>query len=147
MKKPAVLFFGLMLNVAVYGQSQATLDSVMVEYKQCLETTKNRVTCTKELFWYYQDAQFDFYRKEAEGLDSIAYHQKAVECRMWVDTKNLFVGNEFRKFKQKYPKERMDNPTSKAAENDAYLAFKRICDFVMIRLNYLVEKIEAKEKK
>jgi hypothetical protein len=126
----------------VFSQTQATLDSLMVEYKECLAVRKDRVNCTKELFWVYQDLQFDFHNQTIKGLDSIIKRKKNLECGEWVKTKDYFVGNQLLKFQRKYPKESISTP-SKDAENDAYLAFKNICDFIMLRLKRLLVEIES----
>jgi hypothetical protein len=114
----------------------------MVEYKECLAVRKDRVNCTKELFWVYQDLQFDFHNQTIKGLDSIIKRKKNLECGEWVKTKDYFVGNQLLKFQRKYPKESISTP-SKDAENDAYLAFKNICDFIMLRLKRLLVEIES----
>jgi len=136
------LHFILLFSGIAYGQSQATLDSIALDYKKCLEETKDRVTCTKELFWIYQDIQFDFYHQSVVGLDSITKMNRAKECGEWVKTKDYFVGVQFLKFKQKYPKERIDKP-SKMAENDAYMAFKNICDYILERIKYLLKQTKT----
>ncbi len=138
------LYFILLFSGIAYGQNQATLDSIALDYKKCLDETKDRVTCTKELFWIYQDIQFDFYHQSVVGLDSITKMNRAKECGEWVKTKDYFVGVQFLKFKQKYPKERIDKP-SKMAENDAYMAFKNICDYILERIKYLLKQTESKK--
>lgn len=145
LKKSFYVLICLFCFELFYGQTQATLDSLMVEYKECIAVRNDRVNCTKELFWVYQDLQFDFNRAAYKNLDSISRHQKDVACGEWVKTKDFFVGNEILKFRRKHPKERIDNP-GKAAENDAYTAFKNICDFFMVRLNFLLQVIESKKE-
>lgn len=142
MKKIIVLFAILFIQEIIFSQTQATLDSLIVEYKECLAVRKDRVNCTKELFWVYQDLQFDFHHQTIKGLDSIIKREKNLECGEWVKTKDYFVGNQLLKFQRKYPKERISRP-SKEAENDAYLAFKNICDFIMLRLKRLLVEIES----
>ena len=140
--KKNIFFIVLGFYGMTYGQSQATLDSIAADYKVCLEQTKDRVTCTKELFWLYQDIQFDFYHKSVVGLDSITKVNRAKACGEWVKTKDYFVGAQFLKFRQKYPKERIDKP-SKLAEKDAYLAFKNICDYILERIKYLLTQTKT----
>ena len=136
------ILFCLLFSNLFYSQTQATLDSLLVEYKECLEIRKDRVNCTKELFWVYQDLQFDFHNQTLKGLDSIAKKNKNRECKEWITTKDFFVGNEIMKFQRKHPTEKISAP-SKAAENDAYMAFKNICDFIMLRLKRLLIEIET----
>jgi hypothetical protein len=136
------ILFCLLFSNLFYSQTQATLDSLLVEYKECLEIRKDRVNCTKELFWVYQDLQFDFHNQAIKGLDSITQKKKKLECGEWVKAKDFFVGNELMKFQRKHPAEKISAP-SKAAENDAYIAFKNICDFIMLRLKRLLIEIET----
>jgi len=142
LKKSFFILIVLFCCEEFYGQTQATLDSLMVEYKECITIRKDRVNCTKELFWVYQDLQFDFHNQTLKGLDSIAKKKKNLECSEWVKTKDFFVGNELMKFKRKHPNEKISAP-SKASENDAYAAFKNICDFIMLRLKRLLVEIES----
>jgi hypothetical protein len=142
LKKSFFILISLISCEVFYSQTQATLDSLMVEYKECLTVRKDRVNCTKELFWVYQDLHFDFHNKAIKGLDSITQKKKNLECREWIGAKDYFVGNELLKFQRKYPNERISAP-SKEAENDAYLAFKNICDFIMLRLKRLLVEIES----
>lgn len=142
--KKSIFLFVLGFYGMVYSQSQATLDSISADYKVCIEQTKDRVTCTKELFWLYQDLQFDFYHKSVAGLDSITKVTKAKACGEWVKSKDFFVGAQILKFMRKFPNERIDKP-SKIAENDAYLAFKNICDYILDRIKYLLTQTESKK--
>jgi hypothetical protein len=68
--------------------------------------------------------------------------KKKLECGEWVKAKDFFVGNELMKFQRKHPTEKISAP-SQAAENDAYTAFKNICDFIMLRLKRLLVEIES----
>lgn len=142
LKKSFLILISLFCCEVFYSQTQATLDSLLVEYKECLTLRKDRVNCTKELFWVYQDLQFDFHNQAIKGLDSITKKKKNLECREWIGTKDFFVGNEIMKFQRKHPTEKISAP-SKAAENDAYMAFKNICDFIMLRLKRLMVEIET----
>jgi len=45
---------------------------------------------------------------------------------------------------KKHPKERLSKP-SKIAENDAYLTFKSISDFILQRIQYYLKKTESKK--
>ncbi|NNT70643.1 hypothetical protein HKT18_00295 [Flavobacterium sp. IMCC34852] len=141
-KKSFFVWVSMFWFEVICGQTQATLDSLMVEYNECLSVRKDRVNCTKELFWAYQDLQFDFHNQAIKRLDSINQKKKNLECREWIGTKDFFVGNEIIKFQRKHPNEKISAP-SKAAENDAYIAFKNICDFIMIRLKRLMVEIES----
>jgi hypothetical protein len=142
LKKLVCLVIVLLFAKLSFSQTQATLDSLLVEYKECIAVRKDRVNCTKELFWVYQDLQFDFHNQAIKGLDSITQKKKNLECREWIGTKDFFVGNELMKFQRKHPAEKISAP-SKAAENDAYIAFKNICDFIMLRLKLLMVEIES----
>jgi hypothetical protein len=142
LKKSFYLVIVLLFAKLSFSQTQATLDSLLVEYKECIAVRKDRVNCTKELFWVYQDLQFDFHNQAIKGLDSITQKKKKLECGEWVKTKDFFVGNELMKFQRKHPAEKISAP-SKAAENDAYIAFKNICDFIMLRLKLLMVEIES----
>lgn len=142
LKKLVFILISLFYVEVSFSQTQATLDSLLVEYKECIAVRKDRVNCTKELFWVYQDLQFDFHNQAIKGLDSITQKKKKLECGEWVKTKDFFVGNELMKFQRKHPAEKISAP-SKAAENDAYIAFKNICDFIMLRLKRLLIEIET----
>lgn len=142
LKKSLHLVIVLLFVELSFSQTQATLDSLLVEYKECIAIRKDRVNCTKELFWVYQDLQFDFHNQAIKGLDSISQKKKKLECGEWVKAKDFFVGNELMKFQRKHPTEKISAP-SKAAENDAYVAFKNICDFIMLRLKRLIVEIET----
>lgn len=142
LKKSFLMLLSLLFSSLFYGQTQATLDSLLVEYKECITVRKDRVNCTKELFWVYQDLQFDFHNQAIKGLDSITQQKKKSECREWIGTKDFFVGKELMKFQRKHPNEKISSP-SKAAENDAYMAFKNICDFILLRLKRLLVEIET----
>lgn len=142
LKKSFLMLLSLLFSSLFYGQTQATLDSLLVEYKECITVRKDRVNCTKELFWVYQDLQFDFHNEAIKGLDSIMQQKKKLECGEWVKAKDFFVGNELMKFQRKHPNVKISAP-SKAAENDAYMAFKNICDFIMLRLKRLIVEIET----
>jgi hypothetical protein len=142
LKKSLLILTCLSYGNLFYGQNQATLDTLLVEYKECLAEQKDRVNCTKELFWVYQDLQFDFHNQTLKGLDSITRKKKNLECGEWVRKKDFFVGNELIKFQRKHPTEKISAP-SKAAENDAYMAFKNICDFILLRLKRLIVEIET----
>lgn len=145
MKKSNLLFIVFFGCMSVYSQTRATLDSLTTEYNECVKITKDKVNCTKELFWAYQDLQFDFHRKSVKGLDSIAKIKSNIACGEWVKAKDFFVGKQLLDFKRKYPSEKISEP-SKAAENDAYMAFSKICDFFMVRINALLQIIESQEK-
>jgi hypothetical protein len=142
LKKSIFILISLLYVEVSYGQTQATLDSLLVEYKECIAVRKDRVNCTKELFWVYQDMQFDFHNQAIKGLDSITQQKKKLECGEWVKAKDFFVGKELIKFQRKHPNEKISAP-SKAVENDAYIAFKNICDFIMLRLKRLIVEIET----
>jgi hypothetical protein len=142
LKKMNYLVIVLLFAKLSFSQTQATLDSLLVEYKECIAVRKDRVNCTKELFWVYQDLQFDFHNQAIKGLDSITQKKKKLECGEWVKAKDFFVGKELIKFQRKHPNEKISAP-SKAAENDAYIAFKNICDFIMLRLKRLIVEIET----
>ena len=144
--KNVILLCILVFSSHINSQSRATLDSLTTEYNKCIKIRKDRVNCTKELFWAYQDYQFDFYRKAAKGLDSISRQKKAIECGEWVKSKDFFVAQQFLNFKKKHPSEKITSP-NKVAENDAYLAFRNICDYILIRINDLLLIIESNEKK
>ncbi len=136
MKKGIIVVVVFAFNWA-NSQTQATLDSIATDYKACIARTADKVNCTKELYWVYQDVETQFYFKSTQKLDATTKHAKDIEEGKWVDSKYYHFSVAYLNFKKKHPKQEITKPT-KDGENDAYLTFKSIAEYILLRIKELM---------